>query len=247
MDDYHDLELSPRPSRSNIDPFYAVKEEVQKDAQLLSADREQWANIMARSDAPSDAEIGRATRAVKSRIKRIEQQVKDLSRTIDQVEKQRSKFPTIDDQELFTRKKFVADVKVIARECRDALSKSASIKSTKSAKKYSSNDDLEAAPAAKHVQQAQQMMEKEQDVHLDDMLSSLQRLGVMGTQVHDELEDQRLLLNEVDQDMDDAGDRMEVVMKKLDKLIGNSNRGKLYIMFFLTLLLVILLFLIIYF
>ncbi|KMS65559.1 hypothetical protein BVRB_034740, partial [Beta vulgaris subsp. vulgaris] len=113
-DIYHDLEQSPRPSRSNVDPFYAVKEfvissvnlpglicafrELQNDVRLLTSDRESLVEIASRDDEPTDAELNRAARAVKSRCKRIEQQVKDLSRTIDQVEKQRSRFPNIDDK-----------------------------------------------------------------------------------------------------------------------------------------------------
>lgn len=67
------------------------------------------------------------------------------------------------------------------------------------------------------------MVEAEQEVHLDDMLSSLQRLGVMGQQVGEELEQQKVLLGQLDEDMDDTGDRMHNVMRKLDKLIGTSS------------------------
>lgn len=72
------------------------------------------------------------------------------------------------------------------------------------------------------------MLEQEQDVHLDDMLRSLQRLGVMGDQVHEELEAQNNLLGELNQELDETADRMEVVMRKLDKLLGSSSRSPLY-------------------
>lgn len=76
------------------------------------------------------------------------------------------------------------------------------------------------------------MIEKEQDVHLDDMLSSLQRLGMMGQQVGEELDQHRVLLSNLNEDMDETGDRMENVMRKLDKLLGTSSMSSFVLFWF---------------
>lgn len=125
---------SPHSERKPVEHSHRLAEHVSSDCppvlccseaqnaiRLLIGDRDQWSAVVERHDAPSDAEINRAKRAVKARVKTIEALLARLSSTIDTVERERSKFPHIDDQELFTRKKFVNDAKAVVRDVRDTV------------------------------------------------------------------------------------------------------------------------------
>merc|ERR1719384_190626 len=56
---------------------------------------------------------------------------------------------------------------------------------------------------------SQQQMHREQDEVLDDMLGSLKRLGVMGDVIEKELDEHNDLLDDVEEDLDHAQDRLQ--------------------------------------
>ncbi len=140
-----------------------------------------------------------------------------------QVEKNRARFSSIDDRELASRVAFIATVRASVKRCRDVLSSG----DTK-AKVERMNDGVPSY--SRNVRdeprqlQHQQMHEQEQEATLDDMLTSLQRLGVVGETISVELHEQSGLLGSLDDDLDEAGDRMDLAMRKLEKILGTKSR-----------------------
>ena len=90
------------------------------------------------------------------------------------------------------------------------------------------------------------MLEKEQNVVLDDMLTSIQRLGVLGEAIHDELDVHNRMLEDLDESMEDVEGRMDVALHKMEKILQTKSRWKLCLILFLVVAFVVLLFLIIY-
>jgi hypothetical protein len=54
---------------------------------------------------------------------------------------------------------------------------------------------------------------------LDDMASSLERLGVMSKDINKELDVHTVMLTDLDMEMDTASDQMALAQKRLERLI----------------------------
>ena len=88
--------------------------------------------------------------------------------------------------------------------------------------------------------QQQEMEIKVQDGILDEMTEGLKRLGVIGDTIKVELEEQDEMLEAVDTQMDEAKNRLDGLMIKIDKILGHSNKKRICVIIFLLILLIIL-------
>ena len=68
----------------------------------------------------------------------------------------------------------------------------------------------------------------------------MDRLGDMGRVINTELREQNQMLDELDDDIDEAGNKMNFVMAKLAKLLKTKDGCLIWTIVLLTLLLVIL-------
>jgi len=84
--------------------------------------------------------------------------------------------------------------------------------------------------------QQQKAIEAEQDEVLDDMAGALERLKGTTVEIEGTLVKQKDLIEDLDSGMNSAQSNMEVVTKKLSKLLGTSDRGRLccIVMLFVT-------------
>jgi len=83
---------------------------------------------------------------------------------------------------------------------------------------------------------------KEQDAILDDMLSTLKRLGVHGDTINLELDEQNTMLNEVNDEMDTVMGRIKHLTDKLDRLMNFSMGKKVVIIVLLLIILVVMIY-----
>lgn len=96
-------------------------------------------------------------------------------------------------------------------------------------------------------QRDQQMYaEQEQDLVLDDMMAALATLQNVGVDINTELKTQESMLTELDDEIDAAQSTMSRTLKKLDKLLASSDKGRLGCIGMLFAVALILLFVIIY-
>ena len=75
-----------------------------------------------------------------------------------------------------------------------------------------------------NAQQQQQQLRKEQDLQLEGLQDSAQRLGGMADEIYFELEDQARELDALDDDIDQAQGQMDVVLDKIGKLLKTNDR-----------------------
>jgi len=80
------------------------------------------------------------------------------------------------------------------------------------------------------------------------MLSqSAERLGQMSMNIHDELNQQNMMLDDMDQDLEEAGENLDLVTRKTKELIEKSGgKGNCMLILCLSITAVVLLLLIIY-
>ena len=82
---------------------------------------------------------------------------------------------------------------------------------------------------------------RRQDEDLDQIGNAAQRLGHMGLQIHDELQTQNVMLEELDEDVEQTTSRLAAAQKKINTVLQKAGlRGQLMIIGILLVLLVIL-------
>eukprot|EP00878_Enallax_costatus_P033721 GHUV01037273.1.p1 GENE.GHUV01037273.1~~GHUV01037273.1.p1 ORF type:complete len:166 (+),score=51.97 GHUV01037273.1:470-967(+) len=87
----------------------------------------------------------------------------------------------------------------------------------------------------------QQMMLKQQDAHLDDIEAAVTRLGRVGLTIHEELESQGNMLDELEEDVDTTHSRLRATQKKIMDVIKKSGTTtQLGLIAFLMIVLVLL-------
>jgi chromosome segregation ATPase len=80
----------------------------------------------------------------------------------------------------------------------------------------------------------------QQDVQLDHLGKAVDRLGQIGRDVHQELKEQNVMLDAVEADMTDAGQRMDAVTEALGKLLKTKDGCQIWTIVILAVILVIL-------
>eukprot|EP00462_Mataza_sp_D1_P000329 CAMPEP_0175095756 /NCGR_PEP_ID=MMETSP0086_2-20121207/4345_1 /TAXON_ID=136419 /ORGANISM="Unknown Unknown, Strain D1" /LENGTH=234 /DNA_ID=CAMNT_0016369065 /DNA_START=114 /DNA_END=818 /DNA_ORIENTATION=+ len=228
------------------DPFYVVKGKVEKLVIVLKQDYGRWRDLLDNSD-DGGGQFEELSKKLRMHLQTITVDLNDLQQTVGIVEKYRARFQDIDDDELGRRRKFINSMKMDMKEIEDALESPAASKM----KQKSNREQLFNKPASKaggysSVPQSSQMMEVRQDEVLDDMSAVLGRLGEGAAAINLELGDQASALQEMDDEMDIAAGSMATVQKKMEKLLGTSDKGRLCCIFWLFGLCVLLFFLIIY-
>jgi SNARE domain len=111
---------------------------------------------------------------------------------------------------------------------------------------YSNNNNDDNGHHHHHHHRQQQLLQ-EQDLGLEMLGQSAERLGQMSMQISEELGFQNKILTEMDQDLDEAYDNLDMVTRKTQDFIKASGGTKnLVIILALVLVIVILVLLILY-
>lgn len=88
-------------------------------------------------------------------------------------------------------------------------------------------------------QQAQSQIRREQDVTLDKMSNSLDRLGDMARAIDSELAEQDVIIADIDRGVDEAQGKMDATIKGVQKLLKTKDRCQLATIGILVLIFVI--------
>ncbi len=186
-----------------------------------------------------------------------EKDISGLRQAIDVVVNNRIKFPLITDAELVVRREFVSNSSSSINEIKGKMeSESVRDKISYDEQRAKTNFDAasnganpvqnENARFIKNQVAEQRYMLGEQDQALDGLGAAVERLGALGKEVNIELKEQNLMLNELDDDLDSAGNKMGVVQAKLAKLLQTKDSRMIWTIVILFLLFVLLLALVIY-
>jgi len=248
------------PSGAPRDPFYVVKEKVQDLMASLLVDFDRWRELLETTNTATHGDFAPLTQAVKVAVKKLTIDLNDLSQTIRIVSENRLRFKDIDDKELETRRKFVNDMKARVEEYENTLNstrtkgklerdaRDAVFARDDQAKKSAKEREREAVGndfVSNHAQ-AQGQIHAQQDVVLDDMHGAIQRLGDISGNIKVELDVQNEMLKEFDDEMGEAQSNMTKVLKKVDKLLGKSDTGRLCCILILFVIVIVLIIAIVY-
>ena len=88
---------------------------------------------------------------------------------------------------------------------------------------------------------------QQQDQGLEMLSKSAERLGELSMNIHDELNQQNQMLDEMDKDLENAGENLDIITKKTKELIEKSGgKGNCMLIVCLTIIAVVLFLLILY-
>jgi len=242
------------------DPFYVVKEKVQDMMGTLLVEFDRWKDLLDNENTATHKDFAPLTQHIKVTLKKLGIDLNDLSQTIKIVSENRVRFRDIDDKELDSRRKFVNDMKARVEEYDEQLNSTRTkSKLERDARDLVFSRETDAKKTAKEREreavgndfvsghaQAQQQVTAQQDVVLDDMTAALQRLGDISGTISTELKTQNEMLKEFDDEMGVAQSNMTKVLKKIDKLLGKSDSGRLCCILILFVLCIVLIIAIVY-
>lgn len=87
-------------------------------------------------------------------------------------------------------------------------------------------DDPEAAlPSSTEMLHAQRQMMDDQDVHLDRLSHSINRQRDISLQINDELDVHTGLLEDLDHELDNTGDRLSGARRRLDRVARGAKEN----------------------
>jgi len=229
----------------------------------LTSDMERWRELFDRSpplNISSNTEFSTLHRNIQGYVRRLNVDIGDLGQTVKIVTDNRIKFRDITDAELDSRRKFVADTKVLVDDCEETMKSQrtrARVERDHRESLFTRETEVQRSGKEKEREregnefledrrQAQVMVEARQDLMLDDMSAALGRLGDVATAIHVEVQQQNVAIQELDSDVDDAQDRMNSVLRKINKLLGQSDSGRLLCILFLVIIAIVMIIAIVY-
>lgn len=242
------------------DPFFVVRDEVQKALQSATSLYERWSELINDPKSVSKEEYDWTTNELRNSLRSIEWDLEDLEETIDIVEKNLKKFK-IDEVELEDRRSFIRRTRTSVKSMKDSLStkqirgkdetniRQALLSNgpNRPHDKYTRLDQEMERSNQRYIEdthQQQQLIIRTQDDNMDLISKSVGSLKNMSQQIGNELDEQNVMLDDFHQEMDHTESRMDVTMKKMAKVMHMSNDKRQWCAIFVLLgiLLVIIIF-----
>ncbi|XP_064650310.1 syntaxin-6-like [Lineus longissimus] len=230
------------------DPFFVVREEVNKAVQTAQGLYQRWCELVDDPNVVSKEEYDWTANELRNSLRSIDWDLEDLEETISIVEKNPKKF-RIEDYELVERKKFVAQTKKTVQDMRDHMA-SPKVRAKEDRRnrqtllngsgngpsrpmdKYTRLDNEIERSNQKFIEdthQQQAMMIRQQDETLDMVGTSVTVLKDMSHRIGTEVDEQAVMLDEFSGEMDRTESKLDQTMKKVAKVLHMSNDKRQWI------------------
>lgn len=228
----------PKEEIAMKDPFYIVQEEVEGTFKKLNHAFAEW-------DAKSDQDPSKATSAqgVYKLMDSVAWQVKELEKAVRVSERNPSRFG-LNKDEIDRRRRWTSTTLQELQQIRDHLAQAESKATYPFANPVSPNlvspsaqsDDVDGAS-----QDRQALLIRRQDEDLDMLSQSVTRLGQVGLEIGEELDQQGRILSEFEGDIDGFTTRLAGVRRNLAHLAKKSGmKGQICVIILLVAVLILL-------
>lgn len=215
-----------RQEEEDDDPFYVFREDLYRKLELVDEGLTRYLRLVHQTDtAVNTHELKDAKKQLKRHIKNAESTLKDVITTVQLVSSQREKFPNIDNSQLFDRKTLVEtsqDRLVLVKGEMNSEAVKHKMLQDERAKtlrrmqltedKHEEEEENNSFIADSHAKAS--LLMQHQDETLDELDEVVTRVGVMAGDIHQEIGMQNKMLNEMDQDLSDAEEKLGLVMGK---------------------------------
>jgi syntaxin 6 len=244
---------SPPPAASNsaADPFYHFKSSLEEKIAVLENATTVFVGMVKTTDTASNPEYASGKKKLKKLTKVCEATLRDLSDSLRVVSNDRAAFDHINDDEFNDRTNFVNDMnKTLAKIKSDCNSDSVQRKVLQDERNAAQARGGNLGATDKYEQKntdfiydqqaSAQVMMRQQDETLEDLGGAVDRVGNIAVTINEELAYQNKALDELATDLDDAEEKLGVVMGKLGKLLKTKDGCQLWTIVSLFLVLVVL-------
>lgn len=224
------------------DPFYLVKEEIQGSVDKAKGLTERMDRL-----PEHNSERVKYANAITTECDSVKWQLEELDRATAMAERDFVRFK-VDQNELASRKRWTAVTKdaveamlgnarrVLEMHARNRGGGGASPLGGLAGEYERGNDAY-----LDDQQQQQQRMLQSQDVDLEDISVSIQRIGQVGLTIGEELATQGKMLEDLEQDVEGTNSRLAAVQRKMNQVFKKAGtKGQMVIIAVLTAILIIL-------
>ncbi|EDO43377.1 predicted protein [Nematostella vectensis] len=221
------------------DPFFVVRDEVQKAVTNVQGLYTRWQDLLNDPRTVGKDEYNWTTNELRNNIRSIEWDLEDLDETIGIVEANPRKF-NMDPAELNTRKSFVKQTRdsinsikdhmnspvaktKVENSSRDALMGG---KNNRPQDKYSRLDrEIERSNQTfiDDQQQQQSLLMQQQDEQLEMVGHSVGVLKTMGRKIGDEVDEQNVMLDDFGHELEMTDSKLNQVVLKVEKVLRLSD------------------------
>mmetsp|Transcript_8825 Transcript_8825/g.12503 ORF Transcript_8825/g.12503 Transcript_8825/m.12503 type:complete len:310 (+) Transcript_8825:187-1116(+) len=243
---------------SEDDPFYVFREDLYRKLELVDEGLSRYLRIVHQTDtAVNTHDLKDAKKQLKRHIKNAESTLRDVQTTIQLVSTSRDRFPNITDSELYDRKTLVttsqdrlssAKADMNSDKIKQKLMTDERAKAMRRMQQGAADDQKESEEdeliADSHAKTS--LLMQQQDETLDELDEAVTRVGTMAGSIHEELGQQNKMLNELEDDLADAEEKLGLVMGKLGKMLKTKDKCQIGTILALCFTVLILFFLVIY-
>ncbi|OQS00139.1 hypothetical protein THRCLA_06205 [Thraustotheca clavata] len=242
--------VSKGPSASG-DPYYVFKEELESKVSSTSHKYKRWKSLYEAHDVPpTTKDFPKLTEELTKDLGSAERSLGFLEQTIRKIEDDRTRFLHIDQVELSNRKAFVSNTRQeLLKMTTEVTSEVVKTKVRRDERKMLQpleSKGIDHNTILVDEKDRQQQIIKEQDTSLDQLHTSVTRIGHVAVAINTEIKSQNVMLKDVEADLDDTTERMNFVMARMSKLLKTKDTCQLSGIIILTIVLMIMVFLVIY-
>ncbi|KAI8471517.1 MAG: Qc-snare protein, Tlg1/Syntaxin 6-family [Monoraphidium minutum] len=195
------------------DPFYLVRQEIQDTVNELQHKMSRFHGLTA-----ANPERRQIAASVRDGCDSLKWQLKELEGAVDRAAEQPARFNLAPD-EIAGRRKWVGSTRRVIEGMLETLATAAAAPvNAVEAKVHKANESFIGDEGHK-----QQLIMKQQDHELEDIEQAVTRLGRVGLTIHEELESQGRMLDELDEDVDTTHSRLRATQKKIMDVIRKSG------------------------
>eukprot|EP00286_Rhodomonas_abbreviata_P027371 CAMPEP_0181313546 /NCGR_PEP_ID=MMETSP1101-20121128/14304_1 /TAXON_ID=46948 /ORGANISM="Rhodomonas abbreviata, Strain Caron Lab Isolate" /LENGTH=238 /DNA_ID=CAMNT_0023420503 /DNA_START=60 /DNA_END=776 /DNA_ORIENTATION=+ len=236
-------------SSFEADPFYTVRDNVNVQIEKLKTRHEKFEHLTKTTDTSTNADFKDTRKTLVKEVRAAEKDLKGLRGAVDMIEKNRAKFPQVQDAELASRRAFVTEAARKIAEVRGGVA----VRSKMDQDEQRANAEFNANPMAKdnasfiaNQQQQTRRMVEQQDASLDSLGVAVDRLHAIGKDINEEVREQSVLLDGLEQEVDEAAQKMDVVTGSLAKLLKTKDGCQVWTIVILTFILILLIALVVW-
>jgi len=218
---------------------------------------DKYQDVVNNTDTSDNPEFSVMRKTLGRDVKNAEKDIAILRKATEMVLKDRSKFPLITDAELDSRQNYVKESTGTINGIKSGMESEVILRKIKNDEERAAALDADRTDNIPPIQkenarfikgqlQETRYMLGEQDEALESLGSAVDRLGRLGVEVGEELKEQNIMLDGLDDDLDDAGNKMNVVQAQLSKLLKTKDGCVIWTIVILCFILAILVALVIW-
>eukprot|EP01023_Acetabularia_acetabulum_P052011 TRINITY_DN5764_c0_g1_i1.p3 TRINITY_DN5764_c0_g1~~TRINITY_DN5764_c0_g1_i1.p3 ORF type:complete len:225 (-),score=27.63 TRINITY_DN5764_c0_g1_i1:320-994(-) len=200
---------------SSQDPFLRIKDEISKEMQSIETSFLQLKGLQVEN--PKRKKIGKALR---KGCDDVFFQIGEVQKALDRAEKDPARYG-LSSEEISQRRKWATQCSNKASSYIDALKED-----QKQIQQISDQKLNQSQKEFEMQNQEQQSLLRQQDEQLDNLSEQVGRIGEIGIRIHEELNTQNNMLDELDQDVDITTNRVQAAQVKIGEVIKKSGTVK---------------------